>query len=97
MAELFLGQAKFTVKIVPLASNCPKFESVRLLPYQLQSAVSAEAFQVFVWVLGGTDPALTTENMNDLLLLCEPPLSSYGGHFRALGCGRSGAEAGQGF
>jgi hypothetical protein len=71
MAELILSQAKFTMKIVPLASNCPKFEKVKLLPYQVQSVVSAEAFQVFVSALGGADPALTTENMNDLLLLCE--------------------------
>jgi hypothetical protein len=33
--------------------------------------VSAEAFQVFVSALGGTDPALAMENMNDLLLLSE--------------------------
>jgi hypothetical protein len=45
MAELILGQAKFIVKIVPLVSNCPKFENVKLQPYQVQSAVSAEAFQ----------------------------------------------------
>jgi hypothetical protein len=83
------------VKIVPLVSNCPKFENVKLLPYQVQSAVSAEAFQVFVSALGGADPAVTAENVNDLLLLCELPLSSYGVHFRALGCGRLGAEAGQ--
>jgi hypothetical protein len=55
MAEVILGQAKFTVKIVPLVSNCPKFEKVKLLPYQVQSAVSSEAFQVFVSALGGTD------------------------------------------
>jgi hypothetical protein len=48
MAELILSQAKFTVKIDPLVSNCPKFENVKLLPYQVQTAVSAEAFQVFV-------------------------------------------------
>jgi hypothetical protein len=81
MAELILGQAKFTVKIFPLATNCPKFENVKLLPYQVQSAMSAEAFQAFVSALDSTDPALTTENRNDLLLLCEPPLSSYDVHF----------------
>jgi hypothetical protein len=73
------------VKIVPLLSNCPKFENVKLLPYQVQSAVSAEAFQVFVSPLGGTDPALTTENMNDLLLLSE----EFGFRASSLKLGRS--------
>jgi hypothetical protein len=67
MAELILGQAKFTVKIVLPVSNCPQFENVKLLPSQVQSAMSAEAFQVFVSVLGGADSALTTDNANDLL------------------------------
>jgi hypothetical protein len=71
MTELVLGQAKFTVSRLKLLTNCPKFEDLKLLPYQIQSLVSAETVQVFVSVLGGTDPALTTENMNDSRLLCE--------------------------
>jgi len=70
MSKLILGQAKFKVKIAQLVANCPKFD-LKLLPYRVQSAVREEAFQVFVSALGGTDPALTKENMNDLRLLCE--------------------------
>jgi hypothetical protein len=33
--------------------------------------LSAEAFKVFVSALAGTDPVLTTENLNDLHLLSE--------------------------
>jgi hypothetical protein len=33
--------------------------------------LSAEAFQVFVSALGGTDTAVTTKNPNDLCLPCE--------------------------
>jgi chromosome segregation ATPase len=59
------------VKIVPLVTNCPKFENVKLLPYEVQSAMSADAFQVFVSALEGAPPAITTKNMNDLLLLSD--------------------------
>jgi hypothetical protein len=44
MAELFLSQAKFTLKIVQPATNCPKFENLQLLPYRVQSAVSEKRF-----------------------------------------------------
>jgi hypothetical protein len=33
--------------------------------------------------------------VSDLVLFCEPPLSSYGVHLRALGCRRGGTEEGQ--
>jgi hypothetical protein len=71
MAELILAPAEFPVKIIPLATNCPKFVNVKLLLYQVQSAVSAEAFQVFVSTFEGAPPAITTKNKNDLLLLSE--------------------------
>jgi hypothetical protein len=65
-----LGE-QFTVNSLKLLTNCPKFKNLKLLPYRVQSAVSEEAFQVFVSALGGSDLAITTENMNDLVLLCE--------------------------
>jgi hypothetical protein len=71
MANLFLGQAKSAVDIVQLAASCPKFKDLKLLPYRIQSVVGEEAFRVFVSALGGTEPALTTKNVNDQRLLCE--------------------------
>jgi hypothetical protein len=59
------------VNSLKLLTSCPKFEKVKLLPYRVRSAVSEEAFKVFVSVIGGTDPALTNENINDMLVLCE--------------------------
>jgi hypothetical protein len=70
-ADLLLCRAQFTVNSLKLLPNCPKFKNLKLLPSRVQSAVSQDAFPVFVSVLGGTDPALTTENLNDLYLLCE--------------------------
>jgi hypothetical protein len=73
MAYLFLGQAKSTVDILQLATNCPKFENLKLLPSRVRSVVSEEAFRVFASALGVTDPTLTAKNMCDLHLhlLCE--------------------------
>jgi adenosine/AMP kinase len=69
--ELILGQAKFTMKIVQFAANCPRFEDLKLLPCRVQYAVKKDAFHVFVSALGGTDPVFTKENMNDVRFLCE--------------------------
>jgi hypothetical protein len=49
--------------------NCPKFEEP--LPYQVHSPLSVEAFWVFITALEGAPSAITTKNMNDLLLLCD--------------------------
>jgi hypothetical protein len=71
MADLFLGQAKFTVSSLNLLTNCPKFENLKLLPYRVQSAVKEDSFQVCVSALGGMELAITTTNMDDLHLLCD--------------------------
>jgi hypothetical protein len=49
--------------------SCPKFEEP--FPYQIHSPVSVDVFRVFVATLEDTPAVITTENMKDLLLLCE--------------------------
>jgi hypothetical protein len=71
MAELFLRDVKFPVGVTPLVMNYPKFQNRKLLPYRVESAVNEEAFPVFLSALHGKDPSLTTENISNLLLLCE--------------------------
>jgi hypothetical protein len=71
MAELFLRRTKFAVNSWERLLNCPKFENLMLLFFCVQSAGSEDTFQVFVSVPGGTDLAITTENLNDLCLLRE--------------------------
>jgi hypothetical protein len=71
MVDFFLSHTKFTVKILQLAANWPKFKDLQLLPSRFQSVVSEEAFRVFVSALSGTKPALTTKNLNGLRLFYE--------------------------
>jgi hypothetical protein len=52
MTELILGQARFEMKIVQLAVNCPKFENLHLLRYRVPSVAREEAFHVVVSALG---------------------------------------------
>jgi hypothetical protein len=68
-AKLFLGDIALTVRVAWLLACCLYFEEP--LPYEVHSPVSVEAFRIFVSVLDGASPAITTKNMNDLLLLCE--------------------------
>jgi hypothetical protein len=49
----------------------PEVREPAVAAFLAHSVVSEEVFQVFVSALGGTAPALTTENMNDLRLFCE--------------------------
>jgi hypothetical protein len=66
---LAFGDTTVSVRLVALGERCPDFEGP--LPYQIRSPVSVEVFRVFVAALEGALPAITTENMNDLLLLSE--------------------------
>jgi hypothetical protein len=66
--KIFLGERVLRVEIAVLSTNCPSFKED--LPYQVRSPVGGEAFHIFVAALEGTAPVLTTENMSDLLSLC---------------------------
>jgi hypothetical protein len=99
MVELFLGHAKSTVDSLKLAGNCPKFKHLKLLSCRVQSEFREDSFQVFVSALGGTDSALTTENLNDLRLLCKRvefsgfSFQSFGIPGAGFGCRCRSAEA----
>jgi hypothetical protein len=69
MARLVLGDTAFRVGLGTLFTSCPNFKEE--LPYHIRSPVSVEAFQVFVGALEGTILEVSTENMQDLFLLCE--------------------------
>jgi hypothetical protein len=66
--KVFLGETALKVGIGALFASCPKFNEE--LPYHVRSPVGVEVFQVFVGALEGTVPVVTTENMQDLFLLC---------------------------
>jgi hypothetical protein len=66
--KVSLGETALKVGIGALFTNCPNFKEE--LPYQVRSPVSFEAFKIFVGALEGAAPVVTTENMQDLLLLC---------------------------
>jgi hypothetical protein len=68
MARLVLGDATLRVGLPALSASCPNFNET--LPCQVPSSVSVEAFQMFVPTLEGMAPALTTENRQDPLSLC---------------------------
>jgi FtsZ-binding cell division protein ZapB len=69
MAKFILNNANFTIGIVPLVTNCPKFQNLDLLPYQVESRVDPASFEVFISALEGKSPVITPANMNDLFLL----------------------------
>jgi hypothetical protein len=56
------------VGLPALSVSCPNFKEE--LPYRVRSPVGGESFQMFVGALEGTVPVITTENMQDLFLLC---------------------------
>jgi hypothetical protein len=64
-----LGDTALTVRVARLGTSCPSFEEP--FPYDVRSPVSVEAFWIFVAALECALPAITTKNMNDMLLLCE--------------------------
>jgi hypothetical protein len=65
---LFFGETALRVGIAGLSTNCPNFKEC--LPYHVRSRVGVEGFHIFVRALEGAVPVLTTENMYDLLSLC---------------------------
>jgi hypothetical protein len=71
MAVLILDGVTFTVDIVQLAMNCPKFKNLKLFPYHVNSRIKSDSFHVFVDALNGSAPAITAQNKSDLLLLCK--------------------------
>jgi hypothetical protein len=66
---LALGDTTLKVELAALDKSCPCFDEE--LPYRVCSPVSVEVFRIFVGAIEGTPPVLTTENVNDLFLLCE--------------------------
>jgi hypothetical protein len=66
---IVLGDTRLTVQVARLLAKCPRFEES--LPYQVRSPVRVEVFRIFLAALEGAPPVVTTENMNDLFLLCE--------------------------
>jgi hypothetical protein len=74
LQEILLDDATFSVPRVALMTNCPKLLDDTDLPnspYRVRSAVGGDALQLFLAVVDGTTPEPTTENMNELFLLCE--------------------------
>jgi hypothetical protein len=71
MAHLILSDTTFTVDIVQLEANCPRFKNVKLFPYQVRTLVSLDSFQVFVAALEGSVPEITMLNASHLLSLCQ--------------------------
>jgi hypothetical protein len=67
--KLALGDAKLTVQVAQLLASCLNFEEQ--LPYKIRSLIRVNIFRIFVAVLEGALLAVTTENMNNLCLLCE--------------------------
>jgi hypothetical protein len=67
--RLVLGDTTLSVRLVTLEESCPDFEGPLL--YKVRFPVSVEVSWIFVTALEGAPPAVTTENMNDLFLLCE--------------------------
>jgi hypothetical protein len=70
---VFQGQL-FSVLMVPLITQCSLFETTPALlakPYDVQSRVSLDSFRTFVSAIGGTEPNITDDNANDLLLLSD--------------------------
>jgi hypothetical protein len=65
---LFRCDTALRVGIAALSTNCPNFKEY--LPYHIRSRVGIEGFHIFVGALEGAAPVLTTENMYDLLSLC---------------------------
>jgi hypothetical protein len=66
--KLFLCEIALRVGIAALSKNCPNFKAD--LTYQVRSRVGVEAFHIFVGALEGAAPVLTTENIRELLSLC---------------------------
>jgi hypothetical protein len=66
--EVVLGDTRLTVGLARFVLMCPGFKE--RLPYHVQSPAGVEVFRIFVAILEGAPPAVTTKNMNGLFLLC---------------------------
>jgi hypothetical protein len=71
MTKLIFGHRRFPVDIVQLVANCPKFHNLELLPYRVLSLVRKDSFHVFLDALRDIPPVITSDNSDDLFLLCE--------------------------
>jgi hypothetical protein len=74
MYELLLGGESFSVAMIPLITNCHLFQQDRTLigkpNYQVKSHVSADSLRVFINGLSGSEAAITSDNVGDLVQLC---------------------------
>jgi hypothetical protein len=65
---LVLSDAALRVGLATLSASCPNLNED--LPYDVRSPVGIEALQIFVAVLQGAAPLLTTVNIHELLSPC---------------------------
>jgi predicted nucleic acid-binding protein len=74
MSSLVIHGQTFSVPMLQLITHCSIFQTTPALlakPYDVQSRVSIDSFGVFVGVIGGTNPAITPDNVTDLGLLAD--------------------------
>jgi hypothetical protein len=67
--ELVLGDLRLAVPLSTLTAKCACLAESQSSPYCVISAVSPEAFQLFVWAIEGKRIEVTAMNVADLTLL----------------------------
>jgi len=72
--DLIFGGKTFKIQRIPLISQCQSFlsdPSLLTRAYHIRSSVNSDNLRLFISAIEGVTPAIQTDNVSDLALLCE--------------------------